>query len=773
MTGQRAIARPASAAGTTSQGGGQGQPTLPWWHVAWSVPAAVRAVRATIVVPCLFALTFKVIGNEQTTVFAVFGGFGALVMTSFGGTRRDKALAHLGLAVAGSLMIIIGTLVSGSAWLAATVTLPVAFAVFFAGSAGPTAASGVTACLLGYVLPVASAGTATVLPSRLEGWWLAQAASTLAVLVLSTRSPGDRLRTLAANLAGTLSRQLSAALGDAPGSPVSADGGTAAEDRLASVRAKQALRDAFVGTPYRPIGLSSADQALASLIHLLDWCTSLVCELVDGHADLHQAALQERELLAESAVALGQVAALLDGRAATPEPDRLWRARQASAQHLHQFSGDPAAAAVMTDQAFHAQAIGVAVTAAVGETLIALGRASADDVAAERQRWLTGHEDGGQRARSGWTNRLRPMARTATIIAGDASLRSVWFRNSARGAIALAAAVAVAKLIDVQHAFWVVLGTLSVLRTSATATGSTALRALVGTTIGFAIGAVLMLAIGTNPTVLWAVYPVAVLVAAYTPGTAPFAAGQAAFTIAVIVLFNLIVPAGWRVGLLRVEDVAIGCAVSLVVGVLFWPRGTSSVFGDNLADAFRSGAGYLGDATSWALGERGRRPEPGLDAMVAATRLDDAVHGFLTEQGSKRISKADLWALVMAATRLRLTATSLASLPGQAVPAGRGDGERRVYATLGNEAGQLTAFFDEVAAQVGRPGHNGQNSVVVPGFGELGEQQVSGMPGHSPEALWVSHHLAHLNAHSPELTGPAERLARVRSMAWWRGPNPR
>ena len=45
-----------------------------------------------------------------------------------------------------------------------------------------------------------------------------------------------------------------------------------------------------------------------------------------------------------------------------------------------------------------------------------------------------------------------------------------------------------------------------------------------------------------------------------------FAAGQAAFTVVVIVLFNIIAPAGWRIGVLRVEDVALGCAASLVAG---------------------------------------------------------------------------------------------------------------------------------------------------------------------------------------------------------------
>src|SRR2546430_1964731 len=68
----------------------------------WSAPAAMRALRATLVVPAVFALTYKVIGDLQMALFAVFGSFASLVMAGFGGTRRDKAIAHLGLAVAGS-----------------------------------------------------------------------------------------------------------------------------------------------------------------------------------------------------------------------------------------------------------------------------------------------------------------------------------------------------------------------------------------------------------------------------------------------------------------------------------------------------------------------------------------------------------------------------------------------------------------------------------------------------------------------------------------------
>ena len=74
------------------------------------------------------------------------------------------------------------------------------------------------------------------------------------------------------------------------------------------------------------------------------------------------------------------------------------------------------------------------------------------------------------------------------------------------------------------------------------------------------IGGALLVAIGTCSAALWVALPIAVFVAAYAPATAPFAVGQAAFTVTVAVLFNLLVPVGWRVGVVRIEDVAIGCA---------------------------------------------------------------------------------------------------------------------------------------------------------------------------------------------------------------------
>jgi uncharacterized membrane protein YccC len=779
--------------------------TRPAWWPAWSEPAALRTLRAVLVIPTLFALTFEGFGNLQMALFAAFGGFANLIFASFGGSKRNKITAHLGLAVIGSIGLIIGTAVNGITWLAVLVTIPVAFGIFFAGVAGPNAASGVTAALLPFVLSVATPGTVSIIPDRLAGWWLASVVSTVAVLLLSPPSPGDRLRAAAAGSARALAAHLEA----------SVSGTATAADTQACQAAKHELMGAFASTPYRPVGLATADQGLASVVQLLEWCTALIADATDGHPNLDRAEQPDRDLLGLAAVVLGQTGDLLAGpdSGALPDPTAMDRQREASAAYHRSAApgGDYDSVEIIARYAFHAQVIALAVRAVVADALVATQRADPETIAARRRGWYGAQPEGTMGER-----RAAALSGAIGVLTRHASFRSVWFLNSLRGSLALAAAVLVADLSGVQHGFWVVLGTLSVLRTNASSTESTALRALGGTVVGFAAGALLLLGIGTSTPALWTALPIALAVAAYAPGTLPFAFGQAAFTVVVVVLFNLLVPAGWRVGLLRIEDVAIGCLVSLVVGVLFWPRGASSVVGDDLADAFRRGAAYLTQAVDWALGTRAEAPDAGAAAVTAGIRLDEALRGFLAEQGTKRVSKEDLWMLVMASMRLRLTAYSLAGLQDPAP--GRPHKHRgTAYArtALAHATADLTGFYEGVAVLVGRPvagqvllpvtvpaftGLTGNGSTPasadsgvavltgagltgagLTGAGRTGAGDADGLEEddgtdlvrvitapHHPHLLWVAEHLQHLNSHARAITDPASHVAEQRRLPWWR-----
>jgi len=213
---------------------------------------------------------------------------------------------------------------------------------------------------------------------------------------------------------------------------------------------------------------------------------------------------------------------------------------------------------------------------------------------------------------------------------------SVWFRNSLRAALALGLAVLLTRVTRVDHSFWVVLGTLSVLRSNALGTGRTALLAIEGTVVGFAVAAVLTLAVGTTEVGLWITLPIVAFLAAYVPTVVSFLVGQAGFTLFVIVLFDLLQPQGWRLGLIRLEDVALGIGVSLVVAVLLWPRGARGQLRSALAALYRADAACLDAAFGYLLGRRSEREvdasRQAADAEVA--RAAEAFDVFLTERGS-------------------------------------------------------------------------------------------------------------------------------------------
>ena len=103
----------------------------------------------------------------------------------------------------------------------------------------------------------------------------------------------------------------------------------------------------------------------------------------------------------------------------------------------------------------------------------------------------------------------------------------------------------------------------------------------------------------------------------------------------------------------------------------------------------------------WALGTRDEPPDAGAAAATAGIRLDEALRGFLAEQGAKRVSKEDLWMLVMASMRLRLTAYSLAGLKAPEYRKHHGMAYARFVLT--QATADLATFYERVAVLVGRP----------------------------------------------------------------------
>ena len=127
-------------------------------------------------------------------------------------------------------------------------------------------------------------------------------------------------------------------------------------------------------------------------------------------------------------------------------------------------------------------------------------------------------------------------------------------------------AVSIAGLLGLHHAFWVVLGVAPVLGTRNIPPVCTFWQQQAGTLLGFLVGgAAVVASIGTHQLWYWIALPCAVFVSAYLSSAVGFTAGQAGFTTFAVVLFCLLAPLQREVGIVRIEDVAIGGAISLLV----------------------------------------------------------------------------------------------------------------------------------------------------------------------------------------------------------------
>ena len=627
------------------------------------------AVRAAIVMPSVFAFADKVVGEAQVATFAAFGSFAMLVLVEFSGPTRSRVTAYVALAFAGAANIAIGTLCSNEAWLAATAMGVIGFAILFAGIVNGYFAAATTAALLTFILASMIPAPASAVPERLEGWALAATAAIAAQLLIWPLRLQAPLRRDAAVAAGALAELASREL----------ERETAGlEDRVqAAERAVRGLRDRFLGTLHRPSGPTAAQAGLNALVDELDWVFVLLAP--PGQMPALDVCAAENAAAVEAVVeALRVSAATLAGGDELPDLGRLQVTREALAQALVRDIV-AARAGAGTDSIMTTLQASFRVRALSG----AAEQAGAYAIAAAGHGVVEPGEPPPARA---------PVRSSLHAIAEHASLGDVWFRNSLRSAVGLAAAVYIAQRSGVQHGFWVVLGTLSVLRSNALGTGWSVVSALAGTAVGIVVGAVLVIAIGSHEAVLWAVLPFAVLLGSYAPRAISFAAGQAGFTVVLFVLFNILQPVGWRVGLVRLEDIAIGSAISLGVGLLFWPRGAATLLRENIATSFSRNADYVLAAERELVDGEGAGATAAASAAsaTAAHRLDDAYRQALAERSAQQDAFAELVPLVAGAARVRRAGSSLAALTRMSE---QGERLTACAANLDGEAHALRAWY--------------------------------------------------------------------------------
>jgi uncharacterized membrane protein YccC len=630
---------------------------------------ARRAARVTVAGSGTFSFIYEVLHNPVAAFFAAFGCMVLLVYVEFGGPKRQRFEQHLGLIIVTSVFVVLGTLCSQVLWLAVLSAVVVCFCVLMSGVISSSLAGATSAMLISFLLPVAFQGSLSSIPDRLLGWAIAGVVSLVAVAFVMPAPSTDALVDVTASALSKLAEYVRTVA-----SEVDTGVGVAASNptRFPAVEdASEKLRSAFFSAPFRPAGLSASARLLVKVI---EWTLEFDLLLNGNQSRLSVSdSIEVRALIAacanvleESAGALMSVGAnteaLVAALVAVHDSRRDVEGNSVRALHRHETSDDPTfsdshdvALLQVLDESFRVDN--------AANTIEKLGAEVLELVASRQRTWwqqILGLEAKGVDSRaSAARRRLR----------SHLSPRSVWLHNSARGAIALGLSVWIAYAFGVQHAFWVVFGTLAVLRSNALSTGQTAVKALAGTVEGIIIGSLIIGLLGTHEVVFWLLLPLAICFTGFAPSAISFAAGQAGFTMTILILFNIVEPSGWTIGVIRFEDVALGCAVSLAVGLLLWPRGASAALRYSVADAIDASVRYLRISVDYGLARcdsaahaAGDPVVARRDAQAAARRLDDAFREYLSERGAKSASLADVGTLIASVTAVRTTADSILEL---------------------------------------------------------------------------------------------------------------
>lgn len=602
--------------------------------------AALQAgVRAAVAVSAGFAIGRYALDDVQFAVFAAFTAMALLVFADFGGpvpARLGAVAATLAVAVA---LTALGTAVSESPWGAPLTVGLVAVAVAFAAVLGGYFVAGVNAVVLFVVLAAGIPVPEDALGPRVAGVLVGGALSAAATALMWPARPAYDPRPALARAAAALGACLRAA---DPGAPLEA-----------ATREVRAARARLGDAAHRPAEPTAPHRALLRLVFDLDRLLGRIAGTVrQGGAPPPAAG----GFVAIGADGLDAAAASLAGGRPPHDPPAL-EARLAAAIPRARArlaaeapSGTPAALAA------HVQR-----TAIAAEVAEAAGRAAFDAEVAAGRRPRTSHP-----AIAGLLDEpVRTVA--ARRLRTNLTLRSPHLRSALRLGAALALAMALVQALDLEHGFWVVLATLTVVRSTAASTGVAARLAVLGTAVGFAVSVPLIFAAERESHLYVASLAVVIVVAVYAARTGGLVAGQAAFTVLVVVLFGQLAPADWTLALVRVEDVVAGALVGVLIGLVAWPHGAGRQLPGAVAELIERGTEEVRSAVRRILGAP---PASGADpaalraaSLTAARRAEDVLAVALAERRAGP-DGADPWPAILAdAGQLWYSAWWIVDLP--------------------------------------------------------------------------------------------------------------
>jgi uncharacterized membrane protein YccC len=597
-----------------------------------------RALRVTAAACVGFYLCRYALGAAETAVYALFGAIALGALSEVTGEPGQRTRTYLAALLVGLVLVSLGTMLAASTWAAAAGMLVVGFAVTYAGVGGPRVAGVANGLQLFYVLPCFPPFAPGSLDDRLIGL-------TVGVLLLAVADrllwpapapPDVALRVAhAAGAAAAYARALQAAT--AAGDP------TGPAFRCTDLRAEaghaaDALRLSNLAATGRPTGPSVHDRSVTRAAASVRMAIARLGTSADrlGRRDAVEPEAATLEMLPETARLLGADADALEAvrdalrrTGPPPAPDVVDRPLRSYVEH-----GTRRLAAGVDPEPWLPAALAVvAVTEALRTLVLAVRGTVGASVPPQADTpddfWFL-HAS----SRKLWSERLR----------AHLTPRSVYLQNAVRLALGLAAARLVAGAFDLSHGFWVLLATLSLMRTSAVASRAVLVRAFSGTVAGAVAAGLVLTFAGSDTTVYAWVTPLLMIVAFAAGPLLGLAAAQAGFTLVVAVVFAQVAPATWQLAADRLLDVVVGGLIGAVIGAAVWPRGGSGEVRRVAAEALDAGADEI-VATAFFLTRAGGAP-PSTALVRLSVMFDHTYAQYRTEPGGP--GPAPDWLVVLA-----------------------------------------------------------------------------------------------------------------------------
>ena len=556
-------------------------------------------------------------------IYALFGAVALGALSQVPGAAAQRARTMVAVLPVAALLILLGTALAVSTWAAVAGMLVVGFAVAFAGVGGPRLVGLAAGLQLFYILPCFPPYAPATVGSRLVGVSVGVLLLALAqLLVWPDRAPEGyqpRLARACSRLADYAQALFTA-------------GGVVAQ--RSAQEAAEALRPSRLPPELRPAGPGRRDRARSQAAGALRFALGRLSELRRVPAAAGSTPATRNPPTASAGALLTQATATSRASAdcltggAAPDTDALAEAVTAFQRaRREQGYGDPHALRANTLAASAADGVwvlGTAVRLASGVPTAVPDRTG--------RFWYAGEHDPAL-----WWRRLR----------GHLTPRSVHFQGAVRVALALAAARLVAGALDLQHGFWVLLATLTLMRSRAADTRTALTPVVTGTVVGALAAAALLVVVGADIEVYAIALPPTMLLAFAIGALLGPAWAQGLFTLFIAMAFTQLAPASLQLAEARVVDVLTGAAVGVLAGAAAWPRGGAGELRRDTTD-FLAAAGDTVRETVSVLA--GAAPAHGALARARqAMLLADPSYGmYQAERPDPRLSTVDWQAVFVA-----------------------------------------------------------------------------------------------------------------------------